>query len=178
MRIAVIGVAMLAAASAAYAQDAVTWLGRAAAAARQLNYVGTIVYQHGSYVETSRLVHLYELGEEYDKLITLEGPAREVIRSHGEVRCYYPDVKLVRVEPRTLRNAFPSLSPQQQKALVDYYDFRKAETMRVAGLDTGIEAGTSRRAASGFVAARGANARTSRGRRFDRSGAAPRRPGT
>jgi len=136
MRIAVIGVAMLAAASAAYAQDAVTWLGRAAAAARQLNYVGTIVYQHGSYVETSRLVHLYELGEEYDKLVTLEGPAREVIRSHGEVRCYYPDVKLVRVEPRTLRNAFPSLSPQQQKALVDYYDFRKAETMRVAGLDT------------------------------------------
>jgi hypothetical protein len=58
-----------------------------------------------------------------------------VIRSHGEVRCYYPDMKLVRVEPRTFRNAFPSLSPQQQKALADFYDFRKAETMRVAGLD-------------------------------------------
>ena len=33
------------------------------------------------------------------------------------MRCYYPDAKIVRVEPRTFRNAFPSLSPQQQKSL-------------------------------------------------------------
>jgi len=136
LRIAAIGLALFATTTAARAEDAATWLTRAATAARQLNYVGTIIYQHGAYVETSRLVHLYDLGEEYDKLVNLEGPAREVIRSHGEVRCFYPDVKLVRVEPRTLRNAFPSLSPQQQKALADFYDFRKGETVRVAGLDT------------------------------------------
>ena len=59
-----------------------------------------------------------------------------MIRRHGEVRCYYPDAKIVRVEPRTFRNAFPSLSPQQQKALAEYYDFRKAEAGRVAGLET------------------------------------------
>ena len=59
-----------------------------------------------------------------------------MIRSNGEVRCYYPDAKVVRVEPRTFRNAFPSLSPQQQKALTDFYDFRKAERGRVAGLET------------------------------------------
>jgi sigma-E factor negative regulatory protein RseB len=41
----------------------------------------------------------------------------------------------VRIEPRTFRNAFPSLSPQQQKTLLEFYDFRKAETARVAGLD-------------------------------------------
>jgi sigma-E factor negative regulatory protein RseB len=134
--VAAVGLALLAAASGACAEDAVAWLARAATAARQLNYIGTIVFQHGAYVETSRLVHLFDAGEEYDKLVNLEGPAREVIRSHGEVRCFYPDVKLVRVEPRTLRNAFPSLSPQQQKALADYYNFRKAESVRVAGLDT------------------------------------------
>ncbi len=33
------------------------WLARAATAARALNYVGTIVYQHGGRVETSRIVH-------------------------------------------------------------------------------------------------------------------------
>ena len=136
VRAVAVGLAMLATASVARAEDAVTWLTRAATAARQLNYVGTIVYQHGAFVGTSRLVHLYDLGEEYDKLVSLEGPAREVIRSHGEVRCFYPDVKVVRVEPRTFRNAFPSLSLQQQKALADFYDFRKAETVRVAGLDS------------------------------------------
>jgi len=132
----VLGLAMLAAVPAALAEDASAWLARAAAAARQQNYVGTVVYQHGSHVETSRLVHLNDLGEEFEKLVNLEGPAREVIRSHGEVRCYYPDVKIVRIEPRTFRNAFPSLSPPQQKALAEFYDFRKAETGRVAGIET------------------------------------------
>ncbi len=49
-------------------------------------------------------------GSEFEKLVNLEGPAREVIRRNGEVRCYYPDAKVIRIEPRTFRNAFPSLS--------------------------------------------------------------------
>jgi len=119
----------------ALADDAISWLERAAAAAKQLNYVGTIVYEHGGRVETSRLVHLNDAGGEFEKLTNLDGPAREVIRSHGEVRCYYPDAKIVRIEPRTFRNAFPSLSPQQLRSLAEFYDFRKAEAGRVAGLD-------------------------------------------
>jgi sigma-E factor negative regulatory protein RseB len=126
---------LLAPAPAAAAEDGAAWLTRAADAARQQNYVGTIVYQHGGRVEASRLVHWNDAGSEYEKLVNLEGPAREVIRSHGEVRCYYPDAKVVRIEPRTFRNAFPSLSAQQQKALTQFYDIRKAETDRVAGLD-------------------------------------------
>jgi sigma-E factor negative regulatory protein RseB len=135
-RAAALGFVTLATASAALADDAAVWLARAASAAKQLNYVGTIVYQHGDRIETSRLVHLNDLGEEFEKVVNLEGPAREVIRSDGEVRCYYPDAKILRVEPRTFRNAFPSLSPQQQKALSEYYNFRKAEMGRTAGLET------------------------------------------
>lgn len=132
----VVGVATLAFVPAAHADDVIPWLARAANAARQLNYVGTIVYQHGTWTETSRLVHLNDQGEEFEKLVNLEGPAREVIRSRGEVRGYYPDAKVLRIEPRTFRNAFPSLSPQQQKALADFYNIRKAETGRIAGLQT------------------------------------------
>ena len=127
--------AMLVITPVAAAQDAIAFLSRAANAARTLNYTGTLVFQHAGRVETSRLVHLNEAGSEFEKLVNLEGPAREVIRSNGEVRCYYPDAKLVRIEPRTFRNAFPSLSAQQQKALTEYYEVRKAESDRVAGLD-------------------------------------------
>jgi len=130
------GLAMFACTPLAHAEDVVAWLARAATAARQLNYVGTIVYQHGPSTETSRLVHLNDAGEEFEKLVNLEGPAREVIRNRGEVRCFYPDAKVVRIEPRTFRNAFPSLSPQQQKSLADYYDFKMAEKVRIAGLET------------------------------------------
>ena len=117
------------------APEATAWLDRTAEAARTLNYVGTIVYQHGNRVETSRLVHRNENGVESEKLINLDGPAREVIRSEDEVRCYYPDNKVLRIEPRTFRNAFPALSPQQRRSLTDQYTVRKAETARVAGLD-------------------------------------------
>ena len=98
---------ILGAASLCQAQDVAQWLARAANAARAQNYVGTIVYQHAGHVETSRLAHMFDDGEELDRLVSLDGPAREIIRSAGEVRCYYPDSRIVRVEPRTIRNVFP-----------------------------------------------------------------------
>jgi sigma-E factor negative regulatory protein RseB len=58
----------------AFADDAAAWLSRAAAAAQKQNYVGTIVYQHGGRVETSRLIHLNDKGNEYEKLVNLDGP--------------------------------------------------------------------------------------------------------
>ena len=130
-----VATAVLALALPAAAQDGAALLGRAADAARTLNYTGTIAYQRAAGVETARLIHVNDGGEEFEKLYNLDGPAREVIRSNGEVRCYYPDAKVVRVEPRTFRNAFPSLSPQQQSSLAQYYTVRKGGVGRVAGLE-------------------------------------------
>jgi sigma-E factor negative regulatory protein RseB len=120
-------------ATSASADDAMRWLSRASQAARQLDYVGTIVYQIGPRVESSRVTHLYDNGLEYAKLVNLDGPAREVVRTEREVRCYYPDAKLVRVEPETFRNVFPSLSSEQQQSLSRYYSFRVLGEDRVGG---------------------------------------------
>jgi len=120
-------------ASSANASDALAWLTRASQAARQLNYVGTIIYQIGPRVESSRITHMNDDGREFAKVVNLDGPAREVVRTQGEVRCYYPDAKLVRVEPGTFRNVFPSLSPEQQQSLARYYDFRVVGDDRVGG---------------------------------------------
>jgi sigma-E factor negative regulatory protein RseB len=125
--------AVLACAPAAWAQDAAAWLARAATAARQLDYAGTIVYQHAGRVEAARIVHVNDNGQQLEKLVSLDGPPREVVRVDGEVRCYFPDARVVRIEPRTFRNAFPSLSAQQQKALTEHYEFRVVESERIAG---------------------------------------------
>jgi len=117
----------------ASAEDAARWLERAAQAARTLNYAGTIVYQHNGHVETSRLVHLFDGGQEQEKLVSLDGPAREVIRSSAEVRCYFPDNKIIRIEPRTFRNVFPSLSAEQTRNLAQYYEARMVVSERIAG---------------------------------------------
>ena len=129
-------VATLFAVPAAFGQDAADWLQRAATAARTLSYVGTIAYQHGGRVEMSRLVHFADASGEYEKLTNLDGPSREVIRNNDQVRCYYSDAKLVRIEPRAFHNVFPSLLPQQLATLAEHYFFRKAETARIAGLET------------------------------------------
>ena len=117
-------------------EEAADWLQRAASAARQQTYAGTLLYQHGARSETSRLMHMVDEKGEHEKLINLDGPAREVIRNNEQVRCYYPDAKIIRVEPRTYRNAFPSLLPQQVDTLAVYYFFRKGEVARIAGVET------------------------------------------
>lgn len=119
----------------AHATETIDWLHRAASAAQRLNYVGTILYQHGTRIETSRIVHYVDPTGEYEKLVNLDGPPREVIRNNEQVTCYLPDSKLVRIENRASRSAFPSLLPNQIATLAQNYIMRQAESARVAGHD-------------------------------------------
>ena len=67
------------------------WLARASQAARSSNYVGTIVYQHRpARRDVAPRASVRRTASEFEKLVSLDGPAREVIRNNGEVRCYYP----------------------------------------------------------------------------------------
>ncbi|MEO8009934.1 MAG: MucB/RseB C-terminal domain-containing protein [Betaproteobacteria bacterium] len=116
--------------------EALTLLQKIADAARELNYFGTFVYQHGDQVETSRIVHFVDGGNEYEKLETLDGPRREVIRNNNEVLCYYPDAKIVRSDKRVARRTFPALLPEQLSSLTEYYEIRKAEPERISGFET------------------------------------------
>jgi sigma-E factor negative regulatory protein RseB len=131
-----LAVAMLIVAPVAFGDDAAAWLQRAATAARELNYVGTVVVEHPGRVETSRLVHLFDAAGEGEKISSLDGPQQELVRINEQIRCYYPDAKVMRVDSRAAHYAFPSLLPQQLTTLATYYTVRKAEIARVAGLQT------------------------------------------
>ncbi|MCC6194719.1 MAG: MucB/RseB C-terminal domain-containing protein [Burkholderiales bacterium] len=134
-------IAAVVVAPAVHAQSqgfAAQWLTRVTQAARSLNYSGTVMVRQGARYETFRLAHLFDNGEEYEKLLSLDGPAREIVRSAAEVRYYFPDAKVVRVEPRTIRNVFPSLSPEQTANLAQYYEFKLVPGGRVAGRDTEV----------------------------------------
>jgi sigma-E factor negative regulatory protein RseB len=115
--------------------EALTLLQRIADAARQLNYAGTFIFQHGDRVQTSRIVHFVDERGEHEKLETLDGPRREVIRNNDEVLCYYPELKMVRSDPRVGRRSFPALLPEQLSGLAENYQIRMGEAERVAGYD-------------------------------------------
>lgn len=117
--------------------EAFAWLKKMAAASRQQNYSGTIVYQHRNQVETSRVVHFVNAaGGEFEKLETLDGPAREVVRSNDQVICYLPNAKTVLIEERnrSARN-FPALLPESLHGISENYQIRKEGVGRVAGYD-------------------------------------------
>lgn len=116
-------------------QDGLAWLTKMANASRRLNYSGTFVYQHGDRIETSRIVHFVNpAGGVFEKLETLDGPAREVIRTNDQVSCYLPDSKTVLVEKRSARQ-FPALFPEQQGDVADNYAVVVAGRDRVAGYE-------------------------------------------
>jgi len=116
--------------------EALAMLQKIADAARQLNYAGTFVYQHGDQVQTSRIVHFADASGEYEKLETLDGPRREIIRNNDEVMCYYLDAKIMRSEKRVARRSFPALLPDQLSTLTAYYQIRKGDPERIAGFES------------------------------------------
>ncbi len=118
--------------------DALQILERIATAARTLNYEGTFVYQHGERVETSRIVHFVDTDGEHEKLETLDGPRREIIRNNDEVMCFYPDAKIVRSQKRIAKRSFPALVPEQLSSIAQYYSVRKGRMERVAGFDAQV----------------------------------------
>jgi len=113
-------------------------LQQAANAATSLNYSGTITYQRRGAAETSRIVHLFENGVEMERITTLDGPPYEVVRINDELTCYLPEARLIRIEPRTGRQGFPSLLSRQMSALTQHFTVKKLEIERVAGHDAQV----------------------------------------
>lgn len=115
--------------------DAMAWLEKIASAARRLNYSGTFVYQYGQHAETSRIVHMVEGGSEHEKLESMDGSEREIVRSDDELRCFLPGSRTVRIEKRSARKSFPALLPEQLSTLSESYAVRKGDVERVGGFE-------------------------------------------
>ncbi|HXU93630.1 MAG TPA: MucB/RseB C-terminal domain-containing protein [Gallionella sp.] len=116
-------------------QVSLDWLKTVAFAAHQTDYSGVFVYQYDNRVETSRITHVVESDSEYEKLESLDGPKREIIRHHGQVWCYI-NHKMVQVGSQQGRSRFPSLLPDQLSALSANYQVKEGGTERVAGYNT------------------------------------------
>jgi len=115
--------------------DALEWLKKIADSSRTVSYSGTFVYQHGSRVETSRVVHyVNQAGGVFEKLVTLDGPQREIVRANDHVTAYIPDAKVVLIELRSTRH-LPVMLPEKLSDLTPQYDVRKLDADRMGGFE-------------------------------------------
>lgn len=121
--------------SAALAADAAhDWLMKINQAARTLDYEGVFVYQHETQLEAMRIIHKVENGAARERLVSLNGAPREIIRDQREVTCYWPDKNSVMVEHRKADSqTFPAILPERVQDLDDYYALRLGNTERITG---------------------------------------------
>jgi sigma-E factor negative regulatory protein RseB len=115
-------------------EDATQWLERMSQAAHTLTYTGTFVYMQDGRMETMQLMHAADAAGEHERLVSLSGTHREVIRDHGKVSCYLPEKEtLVAGHPAT-PPGFPLNLPTQWEQLRNVYEFKVLGLSRVAGL--------------------------------------------
>jgi sigma-E factor negative regulatory protein RseB len=124
-------------ASATEAQISIDWLKIVAFAAHQAEYSGVFIYQYDNRVETSSISHVVEPDSEYEKLESLDGPKREIIRHHGQIWCYI-DNMMVQVDSQLERGRFPSLLLEQLSASNANYQALNAGIERVAGYNAQV----------------------------------------
>ena len=67
------------------------WLERMNHALATRNYDGTFFHLRNDKVETLRIVHRVEDGKVAERLVSLDGSGREIIRNDEELTCYLPD---------------------------------------------------------------------------------------
>ncbi len=103
-----------------------------AKATRELNYDGVFVYSRGAEADSMRIIHRADARGEQERIVSLSGPPREVIRSNDTVRCFLPDSRSVMIERRAMRKFLPSFN-QPASEIAHNYQFALIGRDRIAG---------------------------------------------
>ncbi len=98
------------------------------------NYEGTFVFMQNGTVETMSIVHGYsETSGVREKLVSLTGDAREVIRDQDVLTCIWPRDKIVVVETASATHGLPSTLPTDLNELAFHYKLTEVDQARIAG---------------------------------------------
>lgn len=115
------------------------WIQAVRRAALRINYSGTVVYQAGGEMRSSRITHLFDGVHSLERIQTLDGKPREFIRrrsaSNDEVQCLIPESRRVVVEQRSVEDSFPGLSSAAPEEILERYVLTLGSIERVAGIE-------------------------------------------
>jgi sigma-E factor negative regulatory protein RseB len=121
----------------ALAQDANAWLARMGQAMTGLDYQGDVVYLHGSQLEALRVFHAVDAAGTRERLVSLSGAPREIVRGAGQVllagsrprAAIYGEAGLLQPQLLAALGADPARLPR-------HYTLVLGGTDRIAGLAT------------------------------------------
>ena len=118
------------------ANPAMEWIEKMSDSMRNLSYQGNFVYLHENQLESMSILHIKDEFGERERLLSLNGEAREVIRDNKNLTCIWPDSRKVVVGDSRQKNFSPLLVPDNIAKIGKYYDMSLADGDRIAGHDS------------------------------------------
>ncbi len=109
------------------------WLMKMAEAVKTLNYEGFFVYAHNDQLEAMHIIHAADESGERERLVSLNGSAREILRDNNLLTCILPDSQSVVVEKSRPRKYVPEALLGDTRQLEEYYHFLVGGRDRMAG---------------------------------------------
>lgn len=101
----------------------------------KINYQGTFVFMHGGQLHSMRIVHGIVNGEMKERLTSLSGEPREIIRDADTVTCVWPKRNLVTVDPSSANHGIPTIVPRELESLTQNYQVISGPLNRIASHD-------------------------------------------
>jgi sigma-E factor negative regulatory protein RseB len=126
----------LAATVQANAMPAMDWVQKMSESMRNLSYRGNFVYMHEKQLESMSILHLKDEQGEKERLLSLNGEAREVIRDNKNLTCIWPSSRTVVIDYSRQNRFSPLFIPDDIASISLFYDLFLAGKDRVAGHET------------------------------------------
>ncbi len=112
----------LTAVNAAEPAQPIEMLSAMTAAMADLNYRGTVAIFKNDKLDTLQYFHSAQNGQEQERLLSLNSPAREVVREGDVVSCLFTATHLAIIDHKPVGQSFLQDFPDDPKILEKYYD--------------------------------------------------------
>ena len=109
------------------------WLDRMASAMEQVDYQGTFVYVQDGNIDSMRITHVHDEGGSSERLYSITGPRREILRHNGELKCIFPEDQAIVIDKQLGSQAFPAIPVDLLTRAEARYALRLGGQERVAG---------------------------------------------
>ena len=128
----VIAVFLLTLSANSYAGDLFDMLQRMSDADQNQNYQGIFILRKSDKLSTLKVLHGNDEDGVWERLETLDGESRQVVRRNNKVVSIYPERKLVTIRHRANNHSLHLQLPDNIKQLDNFYTIQRLEDDRIA----------------------------------------------
>lgn len=99
---------------------------------QQKSYQGRFVYSHNNQLESMSMLHIQDEMGRRERLTSLNGEARKILRDDNNLTCVWPSTRQIVVDKANPVDAYPLWIPEDVDRLGKFYNFELVGEDRIA----------------------------------------------